>query len=165
MAKTTITGAFDSALSFVKSMWSGVAEWFDANVVSPLREKFSSLMDLKNAIADAGAAVTGLVTSNDTGHNAIGTSSWEGGWTEIGEHGGEIIDLPQGSRVYPHATTMKMLKDSMSSGATVPTTAPQVTVTGNTFTVREEADIDRIAYRLYQLMFKSHVNMNGGTPV
>lgn len=161
--RVAITSAFDEALSFVKGIWNGVASWFEANVTNPIKEKFQGLIDLKNKIADAGSAVTGLTTSNGTGHNAIGTSYWGGGWTEVNEHGGEIIDLPQGSRVYPHATTMKMLKDSMSSGATVPTTAPQVTVTGNTFTVREEEDIDRIAYRLYQLMFKSHVNMNGGT--
>ena len=161
--KNSIVSAFDGALSGVKSMWSGAADWFDTNVVSPLREKFDGLIALKNSIADAGAGVTGLITSNGTGHNAIGTSFWGGGWTEVNEHGGEIIDLPQGSRVYPHATTMKMLKDGMGGGTSASTAAPQITVTGNTFTVREEADIDRIAYRLYQLMFKSHVNMNGGT--
>ena len=161
--KTSVVSAFDAALSGVKSIWSGVADWFDANVISPLREKFSSLIDLKNSIADAGSAVTGLITSNGTGHNAIGTSFWEGGWTEINENGGEIIDLPQGSRVYPHATTMKMLRDSMErgGGSPIPAAAP-VTFTGNTFHVREEADLDRIAYKLYQLMAKSHVNMNGG---
>ena len=161
--KTSITSAFDEALSFVKGIWNGVASWFEANVINPIKEKFQGLIDLKNKIADAGSAVTGLTTSNGTGHNAIGTSYWGGGWTEVNEHGGEIIDLPQGSRVYPHATTMKMLKDGMGGGTSASTAAPQVTVTGNTFTVREEADIDRIAYRLYQLMFKSHVNMNGGT--
>lgn len=161
--RTTITSAFDEALSFVKGIWNGVASWFEANVINPIKEKFQGLIDLKNKIADAGSAVTGLTTSNGTGHNAIGTSYWGGGWTEVNEHGGEIIDLPQGSRVYPHATTMKMLKDGMGGGTSASTAAPQVTVTGNTFTVREEADIDRIAYRLYQLMFKSHVNMNGGT--
>lgn len=161
--KTTITSAFDDALSFVKGIWNGVASWFEANVINPIKEKFQGLIDLKNKLADAGSAVTGLTTSNGTGHNAIGTSYWSGGWTEVNEHGGEIIDLPQGSRVYPHATTMKMLKDGTGGGTAMPTAAPQVTVTGNTFTVREEADIDRIAYRLYQLMFKSHVNMNGGT--
>lgn len=161
--KTTITSAFDEALSFVKGIWNGVASWFEANVVNPIKEKFQGLIDLKNKIADAGSSVTGLKTSNGTGHNAIGTSYWGGGWTEVNEHGGEIIDLPQGSRVYPHATTMKMLKDGMGGGTSASTAGPQVTVTGNNFTVREEADIDRIAYRLYQLMFKSHVNMNGGT--
>ena len=161
--KSSIASSFDGALALVKSIWSGVADWFDANVISPLKEKFSGLMDLKNAIADAGSGITGLVTSNGTGHNAIGTSFWEGGWTEVNENGGEIIDLPQGSRVYPHATTMKMLRDSMEGGGSspVPAAAP-VTITGNTFHVREEADLDRIAYKLYQLMAKSHVNMNGG---
>lgn len=161
--KTTITSAFDEALSFVKGIWNGVASWFEANVVNPIKKKFQGLIDLKNKLADIGSSVTGMKTSNGTGHNAIGTSYWGGGWTEVNEHGGEIIDLPQGSRVYPHATTMKMLKDGMGDGTAMPSAGPQVTVTGNNFTVREEADIDRIAYRLYQLMFKSHVNMNGGT--
>lgn len=161
--KTTITSAFDEALSFVKGIWNGVASWFEANVVNPIKKKFQGLIDLKNKLVDIGSSVTGMKTSNGTGHNAIGTSYWGGGWTEVNEHGGEIIDLPQGSRVYPHATTMKMLKDGMGDGTAMPSAGPQVTVTGNNFTVREEADIDRIAYRLYQLMFKSHVNMNGGT--
>ena len=164
--KTSITGAFDSALSFVKGIWNGVASWFEANVINPIKEKFQGLIDFKNKLADAGSSATGLTTSNGTGHNAIGTSFWEGGWTEVGEHGGEIIDLPQGSRVYPHATTMKMLRDSMEGGgnSSIPAAAP-VTITGNTFHVREEADLDRIAYKLYQLMAKSHVNMNGGVVV
>ena len=61
------------------------------------------------------------------------------------------------------STTMKMLRDSMDGGgcSPIPAAAP-VTITGNTFHVREEADLDRIAYKLYQLMAKSHVNMNGG---
>jgi hypothetical protein len=52
----------------------------------------------------------------DYPHHASGTSWTEGGFTEINEHGGEIVDLPTGARVYPHATTMKMLKEQMDKG-------------------------------------------------
>ena len=160
--KSRIVGFFADALSTVKGLWGGAADWFEANVTRPFKEKFQGLIDFKNRLADLGSSATGLTTSNGTGHNAIGTSYWGGGWTEVNEHGGEIIDLPQGTRIHPHATTMKMLKDSVGGGTAAPTAPPQITVTGNTFTVREEADIDRIAYHLYQLMAKSHVNMNGG---
>ena len=35
-----------------------------------------------------------------------------------------------------------------------------VTITGNTFEVREEADIDKIAYKLYELMAGAQANYN-----
>lgn len=34
--------------------------------------------------------------------NARGTSNWRGGRTLVGEEGPEVVDLPAGSRVYPH---------------------------------------------------------------
>ena len=42
------------------------------------------------------------------GHNAGGTDYWRGGLSQVGEHGGEIIDLPTGSRVIPHDVSMSM---------------------------------------------------------
>ena len=36
------------------------------------------------------------------GRNARGTRFWAGGRTLVGEEGPEIVDLPRGSRVYPH---------------------------------------------------------------
>lgn len=46
------------------------------------------------------------------GENAKGTSNWRGGLTGINERGGEIIDLPSGSRVYPHDKSVQMAKES-----------------------------------------------------
>ena len=140
----------------VKSEWGGVRAFF-SGLFSYVAEGASSLFSSAREIIGLQSGGSG------GGHFASGTSFAPGGWTEVNENGGEIIDLPQGSRVYPHATTMKMLRDSMErgGGSPIPAAAP-VTFTGNTFHVREEADLDRIAYKLYQLMAKSHVNMNGG---
>ena len=110
---------------------------------------------------------------------ASGTSFAPGGWSEINEHGGEIVDLPTGARVYPHATTMRMLDDlfsgehfrpaitpaapvSLSVQSPAPSSNPPATIniTGNSFLVREEADIDKIAYKLMQLMQQANANMN-----
>lgn len=33
-----------------------------------------------------------------------GTDNWQGGIVQISEKGGEIVDLPKGTRVYPHDT-------------------------------------------------------------
>jgi hypothetical protein len=43
------------------------------------------------------------------GGNDQGTSSWKGGLTWVHERGGEIIDLPRGSRVIPHDLSEKMI--------------------------------------------------------
>ncbi|WP_444668487.1 hypothetical protein [Cereibacter changlensis] len=43
------------------------------------------------------------------GANANGTSGWGGGLSMVGERGAELIDLPQGSKVYSHQKSMNML--------------------------------------------------------
>lgn len=105
----------------------------------------------------------GLSFSFDAGsifdHNATGSTHFAGGWTEVNERGGEAIWLPNGSWIYPHATTERLLQkqlERVGSGS-----APQVTISGNTFAVREEADINRIAYELLKLMTTAHVNYGG----
>lgn len=42
------------------------------------------------------------------GANANGTSNWRGGLTRINERGGEIVDLPSGTRIIPHDVSMRM---------------------------------------------------------
>lgn len=154
-AGVELAAGINAGAPAVKSEWGGVRAFF-SGLFSYVAEGASSLFSSAREIIGLQSGGSG------GGHFASGTSFAPGGWTEINENGGEIIDLPQGSRVYPHATTMKMLRDSMDGGGSpIPAAAP-VTITGNTFHVREEADLDRIAYKLYQLMAKSHVNMNGG---
>ena len=155
-AGVEIAAGINAGAPAVKSEWSGVRGFFAG--------LFSYVADGASSLFSTARELIGLQSGGEGGgHFASGTSFAPGGWTEVNENGGEIIDLPQGSRVYPHATTMKMLRDSMDGGGNspIPAAAP-VTITGNTFHVREEADLDRIAYKLYQLMAKSHVNMNGG---
>ena len=176
--------------------------------------------------SNAASSITGFFGGgSNVGHNAKGTNSWRGGFTEINEHGGEIIDLPSGTRIYPHATTMKMLQQDMKNGAlnglggyssesvgiaddmfsmsandiqmnafpqapnvgalsafpqapqfedlskgisTTSTTTNKtnnnnngVTITGNNFNVQAESDIDKIAFRLFELMSDSQANWAG----
>jgi TP901 family phage tail tape measure protein len=152
----SITGFFSSAWESIKGIWGAVAGWFDANVWGPLKTKASEVFSgLGNALSAAqarGAQITGL-----TGH-ATGTNYFGGGWTEINERGGEIVDLPSGSRIYPHATTEKMLAKEFSGAGGG---GNNYTVTGNTFVVREEADIDRIAHSLFSMFGAAETNYGG----
>ena len=152
----SVTGFFNGAWESIKSIWGAVAGWFDANVWGPLKAKASEVFSgLGNALSAAqarGAQITGL-----TGH-ATGTNYFGGGWTEINERGGEIVDLPSGSRIYPHATTEKMLAKEFSGAGGG---GNNYTVTGNTFVVREEADIDRIAHSLFSMFGAAETNYGG----
>ena len=203
------SSSFASSASNSESAWGGVVGWFAANVWGPLVSGAQSCAKtISDAISNAASAARGAavraydyVTGNyqqggsaaaimesDDNYNigpkthkyfASGTSFAPGGWTEINEHGGEIVDLPTGARVYPHATTMRMLDDlfsgenfrpvmtpaapvSLSMQAPASSSNPPATIniTGNSFLVREEADIDKIAYKLMQLMQQANANMN-----
>ena len=258
-----VSQSFSASATNSESAWSGVVSWFESNVWGPLvRGAANAARQMANYISQAAASArssghttiaSGLdwvgnnlawIGGGSYKHDASGTSYYSGGWTEINEQGGEIVDLPRGSRIYPHATTVRMLKEMFedsrpetlqtmlpkaempepvmnvavpkaelpepvykpvlsvpslsgmlddmayppepsqpmgmqpepayqpelpsqqivvnTSRDSTPASAqpPTINITGNSFTVREEADIDRIAYRLMQLIQKAQSNMN-----
>lgn len=161
--ESNIASAFQSAKDEAEAAWDSVTGWFEENVWGPLSERaqsaWSSLQSTIANIQSSASSFSFSIPSIFSGH-ATGSSFYAGGWTEINERGGEIVDLPQGSRIYPHATTERMiqaeLESSRSSGG------GPVVIKGNTFYVREEADIDRIAYKLAKLISQGHINYGGG---
>ncbi|WP_437795545.1 phage tail tape measure protein [Mitsuokella multacida] len=194
---SSMTQYFSASASSSQAAWSGVGGFFSGLFASIKSEAASCAASVAAAMASAAesaragghttiAAGLDWVGNNaawlggvDYSHSASGTSFAPGGWTEINEHGGEIVDLPTGARVYPHATTMRMLDDlfsgehfrpamtpaapvSLSVQSLAPSGNPPATIniTGNSFLVREEADIDKIAYKLMQLMQQANANMN-----
>lgn len=150
-----IKGFFSEAWETIKGVWSSAANWFNENVWGPIKSAasgvFSAIGSALSAVQARGSQVTGI-----PGY-ATGTNHFGGGWTEINERGGEIVDLPNGSRIYPHATTEKMIADSLSGNNSV----NQYSISGNTFVVREEADIDRIAHSLFSMLESAEVNYGG----
>lgn len=161
--KSNIASAFQSAKDDAEAAWDGVTGWFEENVWGPLSERAKSAWgNLQSTIADIRSSSSSFsfsIPSIFSGH-ATGSSFYAGGWTEINERGGEIVDLPQGSRIYPHATTERMIQAELESRQS--SGGGPVVVKGNTFYVREEADIDRIAYKLAKLISQGHINYGGG---
>lgn len=92
---------------------------------------------------------------------AKGTNFWKGGIVQINERGGEIVDLPTGSRVMPHdksvqeAYQMGQAKKEQSLSISIPKLADQIIV-------REEADIDRIVNSLANRLKIAKLNAIGG---
>lgn len=90
-----------------------------------------------------------------------GTNSWKGGIVQINERGGEIVDLPTGSRVYPHD---KSVRKAYNDGARNAGRAVNVTIAklADEIIVREEADIDRVAERMADKLEAVAQNIGGG---
>ena len=232
----------NEAITSIQSAWGQLPGFFDG-VFSGLGGAAASaggaiLSGLTSVIGavigawqSAASTISGIISSisamassikmpsfGGIGHNATGTTSWRGGFTEINEHGGEILNLPSGTTIYPHATTMKMIEREIQKGTfndfapsneftssafNLGNFAPQpqsntflssetfdfssnnvpeivqtptassnqnsttnnsnsnVSITGNTFVIRQESDISEIAFRLLELMRDSNANYAG----
>lgn len=151
-----ISEAFNSASNRIKSVFSGVSSWLDANVWSPISSKARGVMDKISEIREKGANITGL--ESNLGHNATGTMFWSGGLTEINERGGEIVDLPTGSRIYPAQTSERLIRKELSNNTN---SLPNITISGNNFIIREEADIEKIADELTKKFMQASSGYGG----
>lgn len=72
---------------------------------------------------------------------AKGTQNWKGGIVQINEKGGEIVDLPRGTRVYPHDQSVRMAK-------TEGTKIYRFEKIADTVIVRKDEDIDAIVDKI-----------------
>lgn len=91
-----------------------------------------------------------------------GTNNWQGGAAMIHDRGGEIVDLPKGSRVYPHDKSVDMAR---KEGAAAAKGAGGISIViqklADKIEVRSDEDIDRIAEALALKLKK--VALNTGT--
>lgn len=104
----------------IQSMWEKIKPIFEK--IAKIAKIAFQFTPVGMAI-NAGKAVAGAVEKHKK--NALGTSYYSGGSTRINEFGGEIVDLPQGSRIIPHDISREMAKNS-GGGINV-----QVTIMGN----------------------------------
>lgn len=116
--KDAIVGAFDAAKQKVKGFFS----WLD--------EKIESIPIL-GTLYSGGKAAGGWLFDKLSG-NALGTSYWKGGYTQVNERGGEIMNLPSGTQIIPHDISRKVVE-----GRSVNV---NVTIAGNVIGNKEYAD-------------------------
>lgn len=93
-AGSAIASGLNSGIGMIQSAWEGLSGWLSA--------KISSL----SSMAASAAAAVGI----SIGGNATGTANWRGGLTEVNEHGGELIILPNGEKIMPGNTLREVAK-------------------------------------------------------
>lgn len=85
---------------------------------------------------------------------AKGTDNWQGGIVQINEKGGEIVDLPSGSRVYPHDESVQIARQEARKNFSV-----KIAKLADSIVVREETDIDKIAEAIVRKIEEASDNM------
>jgi phage tail tape measure protein, TP901 family, core region len=184
---TMISGlltAFDGILTFITGVFTG--NWSKAwegvkNIFGGIFEGLGGMlkMPINGVISMINGAIAGInsisvdipdwvpgIGGEKFGINipqlpmlARGTDNWKGGLAQISEKGGEIVDLPSGTRVYPHDETVrKAYADGAkrNSGKSV-----YIAKLADSIVVKSESDIDKIAEALAKKIFETSDNMGG----
>lgn len=142
------TGNWKKAWTGVKNIFGGIFEGLGGMIKLPINTVISLIngaIDGINSISiDIPKGVPG-VEGKHIGFSiqhipalAKGTKDWKGGLAQVHEKGGEIIDLPKGTRVYPNDISKKLAEKKANVTITIAKLADKIEV-------RDEKDIDKFA--------------------
>lgn len=162
------TGNWKKAWEGVKTIFKGVFDSFAALCKAPINAvigiingAISSLNKLNITIPDWVPGLGGQSFGIDVPTIPMlykGTKNWQGGEAIIHDRGAEIVDLPKGTRVYPHDKSIQMAwkagREQRGSG-TITITIQKL---ADKLEVRSDNDIDRIAEALAKKLKKVAFN-------
>jgi hypothetical protein len=103
----TPLGAFINGIKLIVQNWDKITE-----AVGKAINAIKKFFHIK------GKAEVKTEDGTEIKKNAVGTSYFSGGKTRINEFGGEIVDLPQGTRIIPNDISQQIAKNS-GGGITV----------------------------------------------
>ena len=182
------TGNWSKAWNGIKSIFKGVFDALVGIIKAPINGVIGIINGAINGLNSISVDIPDwvpLVGGTHFGLNiptipalAKGTSDWQGGLVQISERGGEIVDLPKGSRVYPHDESVSIAKNTSNAklsaldrrlakveagkggknvgkkevNITIPKLADQIIV-------RDKTDIDEIADKIATNLKNTALNM------
>jgi phage-related protein len=162
------TGNWRQAWEGVKSIFKGIFDTFAAICKAPINAVIGIINGAISALNKINVTIPDWVPGlggKSFGINIPtipqlykGTDNWKGGAAIIHDRGGEIVDLPKGSRVYPHDKSVEMAR---KEGARNGSGSIQITIQklADKIEVRSDEDIDRIAealaYKLKKIAFNT----------
>lgn len=157
-----VIGVFEGVITFLTGVfqgnwekaWNGIVQavgsifgTLESLVKTPLNAVINLVNKAIGAINKISVDLPSAVGGGHIGFNiptiptlAKGTDYWQGGIVQISEKGGEIVDLPSGSRVYPHDKSVQMARQDGRKNYSI-----AIAKLADSIVVREETDIDKIA--------------------
>lgn len=157
-----VLGVFEGVITFLTGVfqgnwekaWNGIVQavgsifgTLESLVKTPLNAVINLVNKAIGAINKIRVDLPSAVGGGHIGFNiptiptlAKGTDYWQGGIVQISEKGGEIVDLPTGSRVYPHDESVRIARKDGRKNYSI-----AIAKLADSIVVREEADIDKVA--------------------
>ena len=157
-----VLGVFEGVITFLTGVfqgnwekaWNGIVQavgsifgTLESLVKTPLNAVINLVNKAIGAINKISVDLPSAVGGGHIGFNiptiptlAKGTDYWQGGIVQISDKGGEIVDLPAGSRVYPHDKSVQMARQDGRKNYSI-----AIAKLADSIVVREETDIDKIA--------------------
>lgn len=130
------------ATALIKGMYVAIKGLVDFIISIPAKIK-SACDWISKHVGGLTSGHANLTVTTRAGGNAQGTPYWRGGLTHVNERGGEIMDLPTGTRIIPHDVSVEMARSqARSNGRTTIINIPKL---ADQFVVRSDNDIDKIA--------------------
>lgn len=162
---TFLTGVFQGDW---KKAWTGIVNavgsifgTLEALVKTPINAVIALVNRAISAINNISVTLPDVIGGGHIGFNiptiptlAKGTNNWQGGIVQISEKGGEIVDLPSGSRVYPHDESVRMARQESKKNFSV-----TIAKLADSIVVREDSDIDKIAEAIVRKIEAAAGNM------
>lgn len=171
-----VLGVFEGVITFLtgvfqgnwKKAWNGIVQavgsifgTLESLVKTPLNAVINLVNKAIGAINKISVDLPSAVGGGHIGFNiptiptlAKGTDYWQGGIVQISEKGGEIVDLPTGSRVYPHDESVRIARQDGRKNYSI-----AIAKLADSIVVREEADIDKIAEAIVKRIEQAIDNM------
>lgn len=163
------TGNWSKAWEGIKTIFKGVFDSLAALCKTPINAVIGIINGAINGINKLGLTIPDWVPMIGGKSFSIniptlpmlykGTDNWQGGRAIVHDRGGEIIDLPKGSRVYPHDKSVAMAR---KEGAAAASKAGEIKVIiqklADKIEIRSDEDIDRIAKALARELKKVALN-------
>ena len=169
-------GVFEGVITFLTGVfqgnwekaWNGIVQavgsifgTLESLVKTPLNAVINLVNKAIGAINKISVDLPSAVGGGHIGFNiptiptlAKGTDYWQGGIVQISEKGGEIVDLPTGSRVYPHDESVRIARQDGRKNYSI-----AIAKLADSIVVREEADIDKIAEAIVKRIEQAIDNM------
>ena len=169
-------GVFEGIITFLTGVfqgdwekaWNGIVQavgsifgTLESLVKTPINAVINLVNKAIGAINKISVDLPSAVGGGHIGFNiptiptlAKGTDYWQGGIVQISEKGGEIVDLPSGSRVYPHDESVRMARQETKKNFSV-----TIAKLADSIVVREDSDIDKIAEAIVRKIEAAAGNM------
>lgn len=171
-----VLGVFEGVITFLTGVfqgnwekaWNGIVQavgsifgTLESLVKTPLNAVINLVNKAIGAINKISVDLPSAVGGGHIGFNiptiptlAKGTDYWQGGIVQISEKGGEIVDLPTGSRVYPHDESVWIARQDGRKNYSI-----AIAKLADSIVVREDADIDKIAEAIVKRIEQAIDNM------